>query len=76
MGFEAQTTTYEVSIPWAGIGIENVDAGTEFGFSVSINSTNEEDDAAGTWKNITLRDGGGIIGRNDLSKVPVATIEN
>lgn len=73
---EAQTTTYEVSIPWAEIGIENVDAGTEFGFSVSINSTNEEDDAAGTWKNITLRDGGGIIGRNDLSKVPVATIEN
>lgn len=71
-----KTTTYEVAIPWAEIGLDKVDSGTEFGFSISINSTNEADIEAGTWKNITLRDGGGIIGRNDWSKIPVATIES
>lgn len=71
-----KATTYEVSIPWAEIGLDKVDSGTEFGFSISINSTNEADIEAGTWKNITLRDGGGIIGRNDWSKIPVATIES
>lgn len=71
-----KATTYEVSIPWAEIGLDKVDSGTEFGFSISINSTNEADIEAGTWKNITLRDGGGIIGRNDFSKVPVAIIES
>lgn len=71
-----KATTYEVSIPWAEIGLDKVDSGTEFGFSISINSTNEADIEDGTWKNITLRDGGGIIGRNDWSKIPVATIES
>ena len=71
-----KTTTYEVAIPWAEIGLDKVDSGTEFGFSISINSTNEADIEAGTWKNIMLRDGGGIIGRNDWSKIPVATIES
>ncbi len=70
------TTTYEVAIPWAELGLDSVASGTEFGFSVSINSTNEADIESGTWKNITMRDGGGIIGRNDLSKVPVAIIES
>ena len=71
-----KTTTYEVAIPWAEIGLDKVDSGTEFGFSISINSTNEADIEAGTWKTITLRDGGGILWRNDWSKIPVATIES
>ena len=73
---EDLTTTYEVAIPWAELGLDSVASGTEFGFSVSINSTNEADIESGTWKNITMRDGGGIIGRNDLSKVPVAIVES
>ena len=73
---ENTLTTYEVAIPWSEIGVESTESGTQFGLSFSINSTNEEDNAKGTWKNIVLRDGGGIINRNDWSKIPVATIES
>lgn len=69
-------TTYEISIPWEEIGVESTESGTQFGLSFSINSTNEDDIDSGTWKNIILRDGGGIINRNDWSKIPVATIES
>ncbi len=65
---EKQTTTYEVSIPWSEIGDIDVKKGTEIGVSVSINSGNN------TFKNIMLRDGGGIIGLNDWSKVPTITL--
>lgn len=64
-------TYYEVAIPWSDCGsAENpvdVTEGSQFGFSVSINSGNN------TFKNILLRDGGGIIGLNDWTKVPVIT---
>lgn len=68
----AQKTYYEVAIPWNELGksdskfsIKGVD---KVGFSVSINCTNKDDESAGRWKNLKLRDGGGIIGRNDWSK--------
>ncbi len=68
----SQKTIYEVSIPWSEIGSEDhpvdVKKGESFGFSISINCGDGK-----TFKNITLRDGGGIIGRNDFSKVPVIT---
>ena len=44
------------------------------GLTFSINSTNEEDVSAGVWKNITYRQGGGVIGRNDWSKIPAVTL--
>ncbi|HBR30892.1 MAG TPA: hypothetical protein DD733_02295, partial [Clostridiales bacterium] len=70
---DAQVTYYEVSIPWSELGSEEhpfslADA-DRIGLSVSINSTSEEDSAADKWKNLKLRDGGGIIGRNDFSKI-------
>lgn len=68
----AQKTYYEVAIPWSELGksdnpfsIKGVD---KVGFSISINCTNKDDVAEGRWKNLKLRDGGGIIGRNDWSK--------
>ncbi len=71
---EGQVTTYEVAIPWTDIG--NADAavdpvaGNEFGFSLSVNSGT----ATKKFQNITLRDGGGIIGINDWSKIPTITL--
>jgi len=54
-----------------------VEAGKEFGLSISINSTNEADDKATPrkWKNIKYRDGGGIILRNDWTKIPVVIFD-
>ena len=66
---DKQTTTYEVSIPWSEIGDIDVKKGTDLGVSVSINSGD------GTFKNIMLRDGGGIIGLNDWTKVPTITLD-
>lgn len=69
---DAQTTVYEAKIPWSEIGGEgyrvDVKKGTELGVSVSVNSGN------GTFKNILLRDGGGIIGLYDWTKLPVFTL--
>lgn len=68
-----EKTFYEVSIPWSELGSTDkpfdVKKAKTVGVSVSINSTNKEDIDAGRWKNIKLRDGGGIIGRNDFSKM-------
>lgn len=69
----SQTTVYEVAIPFAEFGI-TAEEGREIGFTFSINSTNEEDDAKGAWKNVTYRNGGGVIGRNDWSKLPAVTL--
>ena len=69
----AQTTTYEVAIPWSEYGI-NIYELTEIGVTFSINSTNEEDIETGNWRNLILRDGGGVIGRNDWSKIPVVSL--
>ncbi len=69
----AQLTVYEVSIPWSEIGDPEkpIDPkkGLKLGLSVSINSGNN------TFKNIFLRDGGGIIGLNDWTKVPTVTLD-
>lgn len=67
-----QTTVYEVAIPFAEFGI-TPEAGMTMGLTFSINSTNEEDVENGVWKNITYRHGGGVIGRNDWSKIPAVT---
>ena len=65
----AQTTTYEVSIPLSECGKkgETIEGkkGTTIGVSISVNQGDKD-----TWKNVAIRDGGGIIGLNDLSKVP------
>lgn len=68
-----QTTVYEVAIPFAEFGI-TPEAGMTMGLTFSINSTNEEDVENGVWKNITYRQGGGVIGRNDWSKIPAVTL--
>lgn len=68
-----QTTVYEVAIPFAEFEIAP-EAGMTLGLTFSINSTNEEDVDAGVWKNITYRHGGGVIGRNDWSKIPAVTL--
>lgn len=70
----SQLTVYEVAIPFAEFGI-TPESELEMGLTFSINSTNEEDIDAGIWKNITYRNGGGVIGRNDWSKIPVITLE-
>ena len=64
-------TVYEVAIPFATIGV-TPEKGTEIGFTFSINSSNDIDNV---WKNITYRNGGGIIGRNDWTKIPVVTLD-
>ncbi|MBR0232114.1 MAG: hypothetical protein IJQ53_07820 [Clostridia bacterium] len=69
----AQRTVYEVAIPWAEYGI-TPQPGFTFGLTFSINSTNADDVSKGVWKNITLRNGGGVIGRNDWSKIPEVTL--
>ena len=67
-----QTTTYEVRISWADIGFEETpDTGASFGFSVSLNA--REDTT--TWKNVKMRNGGGIIGRNDWSKMATVVLK-
>lgn len=67
-------TTYEFAIPWSDIGPWNESfnpkSGKQIGFSISINDATAENN----FRNITLRDGGGIIGINDLSKIPVITL--
>lgn len=74
-----QMTYYEASIPWEEFGTK--DKPFEFkdiekiGFSVSINSTTKADADAGTWKNIRMRDGGGIIARNDFTKIASITLK-
>ena len=68
-----QTTVYEVAISWESLEI-TPEEGVEFGLTFSVNSTSEEDFNNGGWKNVTLRNGGGVIGRNDWSKIPVITL--
>ncbi len=69
-----QITTYEVKIPWAECGNDEYKItgkkGEDLGVSVSINSGTAEKQ----FMNIYLRDGGGIIGLNDWTKVPVITL--
>ena len=69
----AQLTVYEVAIPFAEYDI-TPEKDAKIGLTFSINSTNEEDVGSNVWKNITYRNGGGVIGRNDWSKIPVVTL--
>ena len=61
------------SVPFAELGI-TPEKGMEMGLTFSINSTNEEDISKNVWKNITYRCGGGVIGRNDWSKIPAVKL--
>ncbi len=66
----AQKTYYEIAIPRAEFGTEDHPAGDKLGFSISINCGDGK-----IFKNIVLRDGGGIIGINDFSKIPVIELD-
>ena len=68
-----QNTIYEVAIAWADLDEEGFTpkSGAEIGVSVSFNSGRSEED----FMNYFLRDGGGIIGRNDWTKIPVVTLD-
>ena len=70
----AGKTYYEITVPWSDIGNkeDNLDPvkGNIFGLSISINSGSENSE----FKNITLRDGGGIIGTVDWTKIPEITL--
>ena len=68
-----QLTVYEVGLPWAELSL-TPEKGLEIGLTFSINSTNADDIVNKVWKNITFRNGGGVIGRNDWSKIPVVTL--
>ncbi|MBP5155835.1 MAG: hypothetical protein J6252_04555 [Clostridia bacterium] len=70
----ASKTYYEVKIPFSDIGRDDtariaVQDGTRFGLSISVNSGD-----GSKFKNIIMRDGGGIISINDWTKIPVITL--
>jgi len=69
-----QITTYEVQIPWADLGnaenLIDIKEGTELGIAVSINSGSADK----PFQVLHMRDGGGIIGINDLTKIPTITL--
>lgn len=73
----SNSTVYEFAIPWTELGKADDplkgEVGTELGFSLSVNCGNSSNENS-SFKNITLRDGGGIIGRNDWTKIPVITL--
>jgi hypothetical protein len=70
------TTIYEVKIPLEAFNAEvpgyetTFEAGTELGVSFSINTSDN-----GTSRVVRLRDGGGIFGSNDFSKIPTVTLK-
>lgn len=70
---DTQNTVYEVALPWAECSI-SPEKGLEIGLTFSVNSTNADDIDKGVWKNITFRNGGGIITRNDWTKIPPVTL--
>ncbi len=70
---ETQLTVYEVAFPWSQFEEGTYSSG-KIGLTFSINSTNEEDVANKTFKNLILRDGGAVIGRNDWAKMPEVTL--
>lgn len=73
---DGQVTTYEAAIAWSDLNDENGEAfapkkGDKIGLSVSLNLGS----LTSEFKNVTLRDGGGIIGINDWSKIPTITLD-
>ena len=69
----AQRTVYEVGFPWSEFEL-TPEEGMRLGLTFSINSSNEDDLANSIFKNLIYRCGGGVIGRNDWSKLPVITL--
>lgn len=72
---DGQVTTYEAAIAWSDLNGADGEAfaptkGDKIGLSVSLNLGSLTTE----FKNVTLRDGGGIIGINDWSKVPTITL--
>ena len=71
---ENAKTYYEIVMPWSDLGSGDyvVDAkkGTSFGMAISINCGDDN-----TFRNIVLRDGGGIMGCNDWTKIPTLTLD-
>ena len=71
---EGQTTTYEAALAWSDLNKEgevfSPKKGDKIGLSVSFNLGSLSTE----FKNVTLRDGGGIIGINDWSKIPTITL--
>lgn len=72
---EGQTTTYEAAIAWSDLNKDGEvfapKKGAKIGLSVSLNLGS----LTSEFKNVTLRDGGGIIGINDWSKIPTITLD-
>ncbi len=72
---------YEAAIGWDELGtsdfpVEAPVKGDEIGVSVSINCSNfDEELQQPSLKSIFLRDGGGIIGINDWTKIPTITLD-
>ncbi len=68
-------TYYEASIPWSELGNKThpivPEEGAEFGFAVSINCGNADQE----FRTVPLRDGGSVIGINDWTKMPTITLE-
>lgn len=69
---ENEIITYEVYLPYEEINIDPAEIGPGYEFSISI-SINSSIDSA--WKNIRARNGGGIIGMNEFSKMPVCVMQ-
>ncbi|MDF2685347.1 MAG: S-layer domain protein [Clostridia bacterium] len=68
-----KTTTYEIAIPWSEFDPDNNIAtkdGNKVGISFSLNVAEQ----GGEWEVTKFRDGGGIIGINDWSKISVANL--
>lgn len=73
---EGQVTTYEAAIAWSDLNDKDGETfapkkGDKIGLSVSLNLGSLTTE----FKNVTLRDGGGIIGINDWSKIPTITLD-
>ena len=72
---ENAKTVYEAAIPWNILGSAEdpfaPEKGDEIQVSISVNCGSEDS----KFKNITLRDGGGIIGINDWTKIPTITLD-
>ena len=68
-----QQTVYEVAFPWSEFEL-TPEKGMRLGLTFSINSTNADDYKNGIFKNLIYRCGGGVIGRNDWSKIPTITL--
>ena len=74
---EGEITTYEVALPWSHLNDEDGEAfapkkGDKIQLAVSFNLGGK---TVGQFKNVTLRDGGGIIGINAWTKIPTITLD-